>query len=110
RGVPGVPSARLSRRGGQDPRGRLELRGEQRAHRLGKTEVSMLGRRCAVILGLLACAAAAGEARAQAQAPLRIISFGAHPDDCELKSPGVGAKWAALGHKFKCVAVTNGDI
>ena len=70
----------------------------------------MLGRRCAVILGLLACAAAAGEARAQAQAPLRIISFGAHPDDCELKSAGVGAKWAALGHKFKCVAVTNGDI
>jgi LmbE family N-acetylglucosaminyl deacetylase len=43
-------------------------------------------------------------------APLRIIAFGAHPDDCELDAGGVGAKWAALGHKFKCVAVTNGDI
>jgi N-acetylglucosamine malate deacetylase 1 len=43
-------------------------------------------------------------------APLRIISFGAHPDDCELDAAGVGAKWSALGHKFKCVAVTNGDI
>jgi LmbE family N-acetylglucosaminyl deacetylase len=70
----------------------------------------MLGRRIAVTAGLLACAAAAGRAQAQAPAPLRIISFGAHPDDCELKSAGVGAKWAALGHKFKCVAVTNGDI
>ncbi|HYX90593.1 MAG TPA: PIG-L family deacetylase, partial [Myxococcaceae bacterium] len=40
----------------------------------------------------------------------RIIAFGAHPDDCELVAGGVAAKWAALGHKFKCVAVTNGDI
>ncbi|HVQ30474.1 MAG TPA: PIG-L family deacetylase, partial [Vicinamibacteria bacterium] len=49
-------------------------------------------------------------ASAQSSAPLRIITFGAHPDDCELVSGGVAAKWAALGHKFKCVAVTNGDI
>ena len=42
--------------------------------------------------------------------PLRIISFGAHPDDCELDAAGIAAKYAALGHKFKCVAVTNGDI
>jgi LmbE family N-acetylglucosaminyl deacetylase len=45
-----------------------------------------------------------------ADAPLRIIAFGAHPDDCELDASGAAAKWAALGHKFKCVAVTNGDI
>ena len=45
-----------------------------------------------------------------AGAPLRIIMFGAHPDDCELNTAGVAAKWAALGHKFKCVSVTNGDI
>ncbi len=45
-----------------------------------------------------------------ADAPLRIIAFGAHPDDCELDAAGVGAKWAARGHKFKCVALTNGDI
>jgi LmbE family N-acetylglucosaminyl deacetylase len=49
-------------------------------------------------------------AAARTGAPLRIISFGAHPDDCELDASGVAAKWAALGHKFKCVAVTNGDI
>jgi LmbE family N-acetylglucosaminyl deacetylase len=41
---------------------------------------------------------------------LRIIAFGAHPDDCELKAGGTAAKWAALGHKVKFVSVTNGDI
>lgn len=41
---------------------------------------------------------------------LRIIAFGAHPDDCELYGGGVAAKWAALGHKVKFVSVTNGDI
>jgi LmbE family N-acetylglucosaminyl deacetylase len=41
---------------------------------------------------------------------LRIIAFGAHPDDCELKAGGTGARWAALGHKVKFVSVTNGDI
>jgi LmbE family N-acetylglucosaminyl deacetylase len=41
---------------------------------------------------------------------LRIIAFGAHPDDCELKAGGVGAKWAARGHHVKFVSVTNGDI
>ena len=42
--------------------------------------------------------------------PLRIICFGAHPDDCELKAGGVGALWAAGGHKVKFVSTTNGDI
>lgn len=41
---------------------------------------------------------------------LRIIAFGAHPDDCELKAAGCAAKWAAQGHKVKFVSVTNGDI
>ncbi|MCI0377190.1 MAG: PIG-L family deacetylase [Gemmataceae bacterium] len=41
---------------------------------------------------------------------LRIIAFGAHPDDCELKVGGAGAKWAAQGHHVKFVSVTNGDI
>ena len=43
-------------------------------------------------------------------APLRIIAFGAHPDDNELRLAGTAAKWAALGHQVKFVAVTNGDI
>ncbi|WP_182868581.1 PIG-L deacetylase family protein [Rhodopirellula sp. JC639] len=42
--------------------------------------------------------------------PLRIICFGAHPDDAEYKSGGTAALWAALGHKVKLVSVTNGDI
>lgn len=41
---------------------------------------------------------------------LRIIAFGAHPDDCELKASGVAALWAAQGHKVKFVSMTNGDI
>ncbi len=41
---------------------------------------------------------------------LRIICFGAHPDDCELKAGGVAARWAAAGHHVKFVSVTNGDI
>src|SRR5688572_12592361 len=58
-------------------------------------------------LFLLSPAAAAAP---PAEGKLRIIVFGAHPDDCELDAAGVAAKWAALGHAFKCVAVTNGDI
>jgi LmbE family N-acetylglucosaminyl deacetylase len=45
-----------------------------------------------------------------ADGKLRIIAFGAHPDDCELKAGGVAAKWAKLGHHVKFVSVTNGDI
>ena len=45
-----------------------------------------------------------------AAAQLRIIAFGAHPDDCELKASGVAAMWVAKGHKVKFVSVTNGDI
>ena len=41
---------------------------------------------------------------------LRIIAFGAHPDDCEIKVGGTAAKWAAQGHHVLFVSVTNGDI
>lgn len=41
---------------------------------------------------------------------LRIIVFGAHPDDCELKAGGVAAMRASKGHKVKFVSATNGDI
>jgi N-acetylglucosamine malate deacetylase 1 len=51
---------------------------------------------------------------AAAQAPddgkLRIIVFGAHPDDAEIRAGGSAAKWAALGHHVKFVSLTNGDI
>jgi len=41
---------------------------------------------------------------------LRVIVFGAHPDDCEYVAAGTGAKWAAKGHAVKFVALTNGDV
>ena len=40
---------------------------------------------------------------------LNIIAFGAHPDDCDQRAGGVGAKYAALGHRVRFVSVTNGD-
>ena len=49
-------------------------------------------------------------ARGAEDAKLRIIVFGAHPDDCELEAGGTAARWAKLGHKVKFVSVTNGDI
>jgi LmbE family N-acetylglucosaminyl deacetylase len=42
--------------------------------------------------------------------PLRIIAFGAHPDDCDLGAGGIAAKYAMLGHKVKFVSLTNGDV
>lgn len=63
---------------------------------------------------LLLLATPAAPALAQDAAPadgkLRIICFGAHPDDCELKASGAAAMWAAKGHAVKFVSVTNGDI
>ena len=47
---------------------------------------------------------------APGNAKLRIIVFGAHPDDAEFDAGGVGAKWAKLGHQVKLVSVSNGDI
>ena len=41
--------------------------------------------------------------------PLRIIVFGAHPDDCDIKAGGLAINYAALGHEVRFVSVTNGD-
>ncbi len=41
---------------------------------------------------------------------IRVICFGAHPDDCELQAGGTAAMYASKGHKVKFVSVTNGDI
>src|SRR5580658_8076497 len=46
----------------------------------------------------------------QNKEPMRIIVFGAHPDDCELEAGGTAARWVKLGYKVKFVSVTNGDI
>ena len=61
----------------------------------------------------LAIALAAGHSLAAqekpAAAPLNVIAFGAHPDDCDIRAGGAGAKWAAAGHRVRFVSVTNGD-
>ena len=40
---------------------------------------------------------------------LRVIAFGAHPDDCDIRAGGTAAKFHALGYAVKFVSVTNGD-
>ncbi|MCC6859598.1 MAG: PIG-L family deacetylase [Bryobacterales bacterium] len=55
-----------------------------------------------LVLGL------AGLTMAQ-EGKIRIIAFGAHPDDCDSRAGGTAAKFAAMGHAFKFVSVTNGD-
>jgi len=69
-------------------------------------------RHTARVVGLLVMLAGLGAgAPVHAQeGRLRIIAFGAHPDDNELRLAGTAAKWAALGHQVKFVSVTNGDI
>ena len=41
---------------------------------------------------------------------LRIICFGAHPDDCEVFAGGTACLWARHGHHVKFVSATNGDV
>ena len=40
---------------------------------------------------------------------IRVIVFGAHPDDCDLETGGIAIEYARLGHKVKFVSMTNGD-
>jgi LmbE family N-acetylglucosaminyl deacetylase len=53
--------------------------------------------------------AAGTAALPQEDGKLRVIAFGAHPDDCDSRAGGTAAKYAALGHHVKFVSVTNGD-
>ena len=47
---------------------------------------------------------------APADGKLRVIVFGAHPDDPQYEAAGVAIKWAKAGHHVKLVCATNGDI
>ncbi len=40
---------------------------------------------------------------------IRVIMFGAHPDDCDEKSGVTASLYAQIGYAVKFVAVTNGD-
>ncbi len=58
----------------------------------------------------VALAQAAQVAQVANDGKLRVIIFGAHPDDAEYRGAGVAMKWAKLGHHVKLVSATNGDI
>jgi LmbE family N-acetylglucosaminyl deacetylase len=58
--------------------------------------------------GLLLMLAAAGTLLAQGD-KIRVIAFGAHPDDCDIRAAGTAALFAKMGHAVKFVSVTNGD-
>ena len=58
----------------------------------------------------VAFAKAAAPMQAPNDGKLRIIIFGAHPDDAEYRGAGVAMKWAKMGHHVKLVSATNGDI
>ena len=56
----------------------------------------------ALIAAVVLMAAAAAQ-------DIRVIAFGAHPDDCDLGAAGTAAMFAKMGHAVKFVSVTNGD-
>jgi LmbE family N-acetylglucosaminyl deacetylase len=57
---------------------------------------------CLFLLVFAACLAAQDR-------PLRVIAFGAHPDDCDIRAAGTAARFRAMGAAVKFVSVTNGD-
>ena len=46
---------------------------------------------------------------AQSNNVIRVIAFGAHPDDCDIRAAGTAALFQAAGAAVKFVSVTNGD-
>jgi LmbE family N-acetylglucosaminyl deacetylase len=40
---------------------------------------------------------------------IRVIVFGAHPDDCDITTGGLAALYTSSGHAVKFVSLTNGD-
>ena len=72
--------------------------------------ITRLALLCSIVLLLIASTQVVAEPTAKEDGKLRIICFGAHPDDAEYKSGGTAALWAKQGHHVKLVSVTNGDI
>ena len=62
------------------------------------------------ISAILPWAVPAAEQTPAEDGKLRIIAFGAHPDDCEIFVGGTACLWAEEGHHVKLVSATNGDI
>jgi LmbE family N-acetylglucosaminyl deacetylase len=76
--------------------------------------VGVMGFVCGTMVNRQHPGVALAQSPAAGQVPndgkLRIIVFGAHPDDAEYRGAGVAMKWAKLGHHVKLVSATNGDI
>jgi len=62
-----------------------------------------------VLLSLLFAGTSSRSSAAPPEKVINVIAIGAHPDDCDNRAGGVAAKWAAMGHRVRFVAVTNGD-
>jgi len=52
----------------------------------------------------------ASDAQIPEDGKLRIICFGAHPDDAEIRAGGTAVLWGQRGDHVQFVSVTNGDI
>ena len=70
----------------------------------------MFWRNVLLVALFVGCLSSIGSAQQTPDGKLRIIVFGAHPDDAEYKAGGTAAMWAKHGHHVKLVSVTNGDI
>src|SRR5215469_11766483 len=78
--------------------------------RSNNRSVSAISGHCAFWLAFVLATLSFADLPTSAQnLPVRVIAFGAHPDDCDQGAGGLAAKYAALGHKVKFVSVTNGD-
>jgi LmbE family N-acetylglucosaminyl deacetylase len=62
------------------------------------------------VLAVVLLPVCASSVQAAGEEKLRIIVFGAHPDDAQYKAGGSAAKWVRAGHEVKLVSVTNGDV
>lgn len=72
--------------------------------------MNLMSRRLLAAVAAVVLLSVSTASAADADGKLRIIVFGAHPDDAQYKAGGTAAKWTKQGHKVKLVSVTNGDI
>lgn len=60
------------------------------------------------VIGLFICTVVSTNAQSD-NGKIRIIMFGAHPDDCDEMGSGTAALYVQMGYAVKFVSVTNGD-
>ncbi len=61
-----------------------------------------------ITMGLILCLGVSGKAQSDS-GKIRVIMFGAHPDDCDEMGSGTAALYVQMGYAVKFVSVTNGD-